>query len=240
MSTKYIQPGDVLTFVAPTGGVTSGVPVLIGGNFVIPVVTALVGVSFEGMIVGAHSMPKTASQAWAVGQRIAWDIANARADSDLNVGPVIGVAAGVVGSGSGETTGVVKLAGHLPATRIIRKRVAIADVNAGAVLVKGRAGIKLRLIDALAIAYGGAVGAVTTVDVIGTLSSARKLVAFAQANLTQSTLLRAGGTGAAILADGASFTANDAAADITVGITGSSATTATGIDFELTVAEEQA
>jgi hypothetical protein len=36
MGTSFLQPGDVLEFTAPTGGVTKGVPVLIGGLPVVP------------------------------------------------------------------------------------------------------------------------------------------------------------------------------------------------------------
>jgi hypothetical protein len=47
-------------------------------------------------------------------------------------------------------------------------------------------------------------------------------------------MVRAGSSGGVILADGASFTANDAGAAITVLKTGADITTATGIDFSLT------
>lgn len=112
----------------------------------------------------------------------------------------------------------------------VRQRFTIAEVNAGATLVAAVAGKSIRMVSCKAIAVGGAAGAVTTVDVLGTLSTGRKLVAFAQANLTQSTVLTDGGTGAAVLADGASYTANDAGTAVTVGKTGSSVTTATHID----------
>jgi hypothetical protein len=124
-------------------------------------------------------------------------------------------------------TGSAVIAG---ATMNVRRRFTIAEVNAGATLVPAVAGRTIRMVACKAIAVGGAAGAVTTVDVLGTLSTARKLVAFAQANLTQSAVLTDGGTGAAVLADGASYTANDAGTAITVGKTGSNVTTATHID----------
>jgi hypothetical protein len=124
-------------------------------------------------------------------------------------------------------TGSVVAAG---AVMNVRQRFTIAEVNAGATLVAAVAGKSIRMVSCKAIAVGGAAGAVTTVDVLGTLSTGRKLVAFAQANLTQSTVLTDGGTGAAVLADGASYTANDAGTAVTVGKTGSSVTTATHID----------
>ena len=53
----------------------------------------------------------------------------------------------------------------------LRTRVVIADVNAGATLLAAIAGYKYRLVSAFAIAYGGAVGALTTVDILGTQSA---------------------------------------------------------------------
>ena len=117
----------------------------------------------------------------------------------------------------------------------VRKRVSIAQVNAGYEILPAIAGRTYRMIQCQAIAYGGAVGTVTTVDLEATQSAGPvKLVAFAQANLTQSAVLVSGGTGAAVTADGASYIACDAATAITVGITGGDAVTATGIDFILT------
>jgi hypothetical protein len=75
---------------------------------------------------------------------------------------------------------------------------------------------------------------------LGTVSTARKLVAFAAAQTTQSTYLQPGVTGAAILADGASFTANDANTAITIGKTGDAVATATHIDVILTYVKEAA
>lgn len=120
-----------------------------------------------------------------------------------------------------------------------RFHVAIADVNAGLTLLAALAGYKYRLLDGFAIAVGGAAGAVTTVDILGTqTASPVKLIAFGQANLTQSTIVRAGGTGGTVLADGASFAINDVNTAITIGKTGSSVTTATFIDVFLTYAIE--
>lgn len=120
-----------------------------------------------------------------------------------------------------------------------RFRLTIAQVNAGYTLLNAMQGLKYRLLDASAISVGGAAGAVTTVDILGTQGAASvKLVAFAQANLTQNTMLRAGGTGATILAGGASFITNDVNTAITVDVTGADVTTATHIDFEITYAIE--
>lgn len=122
----------------------------------------------------------------------------------------------------------------------VRRRFTIAEVNAGDTIVAAVPGMKHRLIDAKAIAVGGAAGSVTTVDILATLSgSSRKLVTFAQAQLAQSTALGINDTGVTILADGASFTQNDVNTAITVGKTGSSVDTATHIDVLLTYATEE-
>lgn len=119
----------------------------------------------------------------------------------------------------------------IPVTLGLRTRFTIAQVNAGATILPAIPGFRYRLTDAYAIAVGGAAAAVTSVDIIGTVSTARKLVAFLVAGLTQSTMLRAGATtNGVLLADGASFTQNDANTAITVGKTGSDVTTATHID----------
>ena len=121
-----------------------------------------------------------------------------------------------------------------------RIRATIAQVNAGYELLPALAGFKYRLVDAALIAVGGAVAAVTTVDILATQTSSVKLVAGAQASMTQSTVLHAGESGAAVLADGASFVANDANTSITAGITGSDITVATHVDFILSFAIEAA
>jgi hypothetical protein len=61
-----------------------------------------------------------------------------------------------------------------------------------------------------------------------------KLLAAAVAGLTQSTVLRAGATNAAVLADGASFVANDTNTAISINKTGSNMATATHVDVLLT------
>lgn len=111
-----------------------------------------------------------------------------------------------------------------------RQRFTIAQVNAGATLVAAVTGKAIRMVSCKAISVGGAASAVTTVDILGTSTTSRKLVAFAQASLTQSTVLTDGGSGATVLADGASYTANDAGTAVTISKTGSNVATATHID----------
>lgn len=121
-----------------------------------------------------------------------------------------------------------------PKVRNVRTRFTVAQVNAGATLLAAIRGQKFRVVGAEAIAIGGNVGSVTTIDILGTQStSSVKLVAFAQASLTRSTVLKAGGTGATVLADGASFAQCDTNTALTVLKTGTDADTATHIDVNV-------
>lgn len=123
----------------------------------------------------------------------------------------------------------------------LRRRFTIAEVNAGATLVAAPGvGFKLRFIDAQVIAVGGAVGATTTVDILGTIATvSSKLVAIAIAALTQSAINRPGIANNVVLANGGSHVALDANTAITIGKTGATATTATHVDVLIQYAVEQ-
>lgn len=239
MSNNYVQEGKTLTLTAPAGGVTTGLGYVIGSLFVVAQTTAAATYPFEGTVDGVHTLPKTTAQAWAEGQPVFWDATNNRCDSDPALGPFIGVSTEAVGSGS-VVVADVKLKGggqNLQGVMQVRKRFTIAQINAGAALVPAMPGRKIRMIDVVGISVGGAAGAVTTVDVLATQSAGSvKLAAFAQASLTRSTVLRPGVSGTAVLADGASFVANDVNTGVTVGKTGSDVTTATHIDVIFTYA----
>jgi hypothetical protein len=124
------------------------------------------------------------------------------------------------------------------AVKHVRTRFTIAQVNAGATLVAAKTGVKFRAVNGAMIAIGGAAAAHTTIDILGTLSTPRKLFAFAVAQTAENALMQPGITGTAILAAGASYTANDVNTAITVAVTGSPITTATHIDFLFSYVEE--
>ena len=172
-----------------------------------------------------------------------FDRANARLNINYGGDPSVYVDAGGMTVPSGE---ILTIAGSLvdaagsPIVRNLRTRSTIAVVNAGATLLAAVTGYKYRIISATAIAVGGAAAAVTTVDILGTQTTSVKLVAYAQASLTQSAVLKDGGTGAAVLANGASYVACDAATAITINISGSAITTATHIDTNISYVLEAA
>lgn len=108
---NFIQPGDVLDFTAPAGGVVSGTPVLIGALLVVPQVTAAATVLFAGVVVGVVSAPKAASQAWTEGAIVYWDD-TAKVFTTAAAGNTrAGVAAEAVAGGAGDVIGIVRLDG---------------------------------------------------------------------------------------------------------------------------------
>jgi predicted RecA/RadA family phage recombinase len=179
---------------------------------------------------------------WAAGTVLFWNASAEQVTATRGSNKSVGVA--VAAKTSGQTSVLVNAIPDADAGNgviNIRTRFTIAQINAGATIVPAEAGIKYRMIDCSAIAVGGAAAAVTTVDVLATQSaSGVKLVAFGQAALTQNTLLRAGASGATILAGGVSFVANEVNTALTIGKTGSDVTTATHVDINLTYDREVA
>jgi predicted RecA/RadA family phage recombinase len=72
----FVQPGDVLTFTAPSGGVVAGTGVKIGDVLVIPTISAAQGELFTGVRIGVVTHAKTSAQAWTEGQQLNWDNTN--------------------------------------------------------------------------------------------------------------------------------------------------------------------
>ncbi len=71
-----ISNGGHLSLSAPSGGVTSGVGVKIGGIFGISTVTAPAAALVDIEVAGVFDHPKTASQTFAVGDLVYWDDTN--------------------------------------------------------------------------------------------------------------------------------------------------------------------
>jgi predicted RecA/RadA family phage recombinase len=121
---NYIQCGDTLTLVAPYN-VASGAGFLVGAIFAVAARTVLAGNPVEGVREGVFTLPKTAAQAWAPGDKVYWDDANKRCDSDSTVGLLIGAASEAAANPS--DTGVVVLTASIPSSSE-GPQAAIADV----------------------------------------------------------------------------------------------------------------
>ena len=75
---NFVQNGHNVDFIAPAGGVVSGVVLVIGPLIVVPATTAAEGMPFSGWIEGVYNLPAAvhaSTQAWTTGQLLYWDAA---------------------------------------------------------------------------------------------------------------------------------------------------------------------
>lgn len=105
---NYVSAGNVLPFTAAADFV-SGAVVIMGGLIGIAVYDVLTGAAGEAKLDGVYTLPKVGSQAWTVGALIYWDAANSRCTTTSSGNTLMGRAWAAVGSGAGETTGIVRL-----------------------------------------------------------------------------------------------------------------------------------
>lgn len=119
-----IQNGVILSLIAPYA-LASGAGFLVGSIFAVACNAAANGETVEAARTGVYALPKTSAQAWAVGQRIFWDNANKRCDTDSTVGMLIGAATATAANPS--SVGNVLLNGTIP-TIFEGAQNAIADI----------------------------------------------------------------------------------------------------------------
>jgi len=76
---NFIQPGSIIDFVVPAGGVVSGTPIKIGVFLAVPQVTVTAAevtaagagvLTFAGKLDGVFEVNKISAQAWAQGDLI--------------------------------------------------------------------------------------------------------------------------------------------------------------------------
>src|SRR4051812_46094329 len=111
---NFVQSGDVMNYTNSTGSdIASGDVVQVGNQICIAAVNIADGESGALNTSGVYSVAKVGSQAWAQGDDVFYDHTNKRftktASSDADT--LGGIAFEAVGSGAGETTGLVKLPG---------------------------------------------------------------------------------------------------------------------------------
>ena len=109
---NYIQPGDVVSVVAPSS-TTSGDGVKVGLIFGIAMTDAGSGDDVQLKTTGIFSLPKVSAQAWTQGVQIYWDDGNNRCTTVDNNVP-IGVASAAADNPS--STGNVRLTGQIVGT----------------------------------------------------------------------------------------------------------------------------
>ena len=106
---NYVAPGEVVSLLAPSGGVTAGSGYKIGQIFGVATITGLVGETVPFLTEGIVSLPKVSNEPWAAGALIHFMPTSGLMTSVSTAGMLIGWAAGVTLNPS--TTGLVKLNG---------------------------------------------------------------------------------------------------------------------------------
>ncbi len=106
---NFIQNGHMITVPAPTGGITSGQGMIVGGLFGIAATTAAEGANVEIATTGVYDLPKAPATVFTLGDRVAWDdTAKMIAPPAAGLYPV-GVA--IIAVGNGAVTVRVRLDG---------------------------------------------------------------------------------------------------------------------------------
>jgi len=98
---NFIQPGKVMDFTAPTGGVTGGTALKIGGLVVVPAADADQTKTFSGHTTGVFTLDKKTGETWAEGDVLYFDNATGAFTKTSATGLFkAGVAADVVATGT--------------------------------------------------------------------------------------------------------------------------------------------
>jgi len=110
MSTNQVQRGNIIDFTAPSGGVVSGAPVLIGGVLAVPMTTVAQTLAFAGAVCGVFEIAKEATTAaFTEGEAVYWDDTAKRMDESASGRYEVGFA--VASAINTDTTVKVKLNG---------------------------------------------------------------------------------------------------------------------------------
>lgn len=113
---NYLHKGEIIDFIAPTGGVVSGQGYVIGSFFTIATITAADGDVFPGAVEGVFELPAAthaSAQLIAAGGPVYWDATNKLATATASGNTPIG--ASPRGKASLTATVVLKLIQRPPA-----------------------------------------------------------------------------------------------------------------------------
>jgi pyridoxine 5'-phosphate synthase PdxJ len=116
-----------------------------------------------------------------------------------------------------------------PYLRVVEGNISRAELNAGVLVLPGVAKRAITVVDAFVRAIGGAVTANTSVDIVDSVTGT-VAVSFAQAQLTENAILRAGATGATATNLGLTLGTGEGLKVINVG---TAADTVTTLDYQI-------
>ena len=96
MKTASQYPADSIELTAPSGGVVSGTPYLIGRFFGVCMKDAAVGDPFDMALVGVYDMPHTATETFAEGDIVYWNDSTKKVTSTAGGNTAVGAATAAV------------------------------------------------------------------------------------------------------------------------------------------------
>lgn len=108
---NFVQPGDAIDFVAPSGGVVGGAGFLLGVLFGVVRHSAAQGVQSILDTRGVFTLPKAATQTPAPGAALYWDDSAKNVTTTVGSNVKIGVHIGLAAAGSADATLPVRLNG---------------------------------------------------------------------------------------------------------------------------------
>jgi len=97
---NFVQTGDVVTFIAPAGGVTSGVPVVVNSLVLIPALSAAATYECEGAVTGVYELPKKSTDTPTQFAKAYWDDSEGEVTTTATDNTLIGVFMNALGTGT--------------------------------------------------------------------------------------------------------------------------------------------
>lgn len=88
---NFIQPGNMVTAIAPVGGIVSGTGILIASLFGVAAYSAAAGEEVELATEGVFDLPKLSAQAWTAFSPVYWDATNFWCTTVVGSNKLIGV-----------------------------------------------------------------------------------------------------------------------------------------------------
>lgn len=107
MAGNFIQPGDVIDAIAPTGGVTAGKVYFIGALAMVALGTAAQTLPFRGQVCGVWSLAKKDALVLTAGDRVYWDADPGEVTATAADGKIIGAV--VADAAADDTVALVRL-----------------------------------------------------------------------------------------------------------------------------------
>lgn len=125
---NFVHPGKNLTAPAPSGGVVSGDPILIGAIFGVAAFTAAEDAEVEVSTEGVFNLPKATGAAWSFGDPLYWDAGAKKLTKTAGNNLCVGTAAKA--ADTGDAFGNVRIGAPASAGGLTAPQTAIADMAA--------------------------------------------------------------------------------------------------------------